>query len=160
VPEFSVLGGRTGQIHLAKAVLGVHFSLQWTRCGRQHMDDSGGAPEPEAQNLIAFDGARHSAMPIMFDRRELMAVLSLYSRMVAAGEWKDYAIDSLRDCAVFSVFRRASETPLYRIEKTPRLSRKQGAFSVVNANGIILKRGHELGSVLRVFDRSLRLVEN
>jgi Protein of unknown function (DUF2794) len=123
------------------------------------MDDSGGVPEPEAQNLIPLDGARLAAMPVMFDRKELMAVLNLYSRMVAAGEWKDYAIDSLRDCAVFSVFRRASETPLYRIEKTPRLARKQGAFSVVNANGLILKRGHELGPVLRVFDKSLRLIE-
>jgi hypothetical protein len=123
------------------------------------MDDSGGAPEPEAQNLIPFDGARYAAMPVMFDRSELMAVLNLYSRMVAAGEWKDYAIDSLKDCAVFSVFRRAIETPLYRIEKTPRLARKQGAFSVVNANGLILKRGHELGPVLRVFDKCLKLVE-
>ena len=123
------------------------------------MDESGGFADPEAQNLIAIDSARQSAMPVMFARSELMAILSLYSRMVAAGEWKDYAIDSLKDCAVFSVFRRASETPLFRIEKTPRLARKQGAFSVVNANGIILKRGHELGPVLRVFDKSLRLVE-
>ena len=123
------------------------------------MDESGGFADPEAQNLIALDSARQSAMPVMFARSELMAILSLYSRMVAAGEWKDYAIDSLKDCAVFSVFRRASETPLFRIEKTPRLARKQGAFSVVNANGIILKRGHELGPVLRVFDKSLRLVE-
>jgi hypothetical protein len=124
------------------------------------MDDSGSVPEPEAQNLIPLDSARHAAMPVMFDRRELMEVLNLYSRMVAAGEWKDYAIDSLKDCAVFSVFRRASETPLYRIEKTPRLARKQGAFSVVNANGLILKRGHELGPLLRVFNKSLRLVES
>ena len=123
------------------------------------MDESGGFADPEAQNLIALDSARQSAMPVMFARSELMAILSLYSRMVAAGEWKDYAIDSLKDCAVFSVFRRASETPLFRIEKTPRLARKQGTFSVVNANGIILKRGHELGPVLRVFDKSLRLVE-
>ena len=123
------------------------------------MDESGGFADPEAQNLIALDSARQSAMPVMFARSELMAILSLYSRMVAAGEWKDYAIDSLKDCAVFSVFRRASETPLFRIEKTPRLARKQGTFSVVNANGIILQRGHELGPVLRVFDKSLRLVE-
>ncbi len=123
------------------------------------MEESGGLTDPEPQNLIPFDAARHAVMPVMFDRRELMAILDLYSRMVAAGEWKDYAIDSLKDCAVFSVFRRASETPLYRIEKTPRLARKQGAFSVVNANGLILKRGHELGPVLRVFDKSLRLVE-
>jgi hypothetical protein len=124
------------------------------------MDDSGSVSYPEANNLIPLDPARHAAMPVMFDRRELMQVLSLYSRMVAAGEWKDYALDSLKESAVFSVFRRASETPLYRIEKTPRLARRQGAFSVVNANGMILKRGHELASVLRVFDKHLRVVES
>jgi Protein of unknown function (DUF2794) len=123
------------------------------------MDDSGSAADPEAQNLIPLDAARSITMPVMFDRRELMQVLNLYSRMVAAGEWKDYAIDSLKDHAVFSVFRRASETPLFRIEKTPKLARKQGAFSVVNANGMILKRGHDLTSVLRVFDKHLRVVE-
>jgi hypothetical protein len=123
------------------------------------MDDSGSGADPEAQNLIPLDAARQMAMPVMFDRRELMQVLNLYSKMVAAGEWKDYAIDSLKDYAVFSVFRRASETPLYRIEKTPKFARKQGAFSVVNANGMILKRGHELASVLRVFDKHLRVVE-
>lgn len=123
------------------------------------MDDSGSVADPEAQNLIPLDAARHVSMPVMFERRELMQVLNLYSHMVAAGEWKDYAIDSLKECAVFSVFRRASETPLYRIEKTPKLARRQGAFSVVNANGMILKRGHDLTSVLRVFDKHLRIVE-
>lgn len=123
------------------------------------MDESGGLADPEPQNLIPLSAGHHEAMPVMFDRRELMAILNLYARMVAAGEWKDYAIDSLKDSAVFSVFRRASETPLFRIEKTPRLSRKQGAFSVVNANGFILKRGHELGPVLKVFDKNLKLVE-
>ena len=123
------------------------------------MDDSGSVADPEAQNLIPLDSVRHATMPVMFDRRELMQVLNLYSRMVAAGEWKDYALDSLKECAVFSVFRRASETPLYRIEKSPRLARRQGAFSVVNANGMILKRGHDLANVLRVFDKHLRVVE-
>ena len=123
------------------------------------MDDSGSTADPEAQNLIPLDSVRHATMPVMFDRRELMQVLNLYSRMVAAGEWKDYALDSLKECAVFSVFRRASETPLYRIEKSPRLARRQGAFSVVNANGMILKRGHDLANVLRVFDKHLRVVE-
>ena len=85
--------------------------------------------------------------------------MRLYGRMVAANEWRDYAIDHLSDRAVFSVFRRASETPLFQIVKNPRLSRKQGAFSVVAATGIILKRGHELARVLGVFDRTLRLVE-
>ena len=123
------------------------------------MDDSGSVADPEARNLIPLDSARHAAMPVMFDRRELMQVLNLYSRMVAAGEWKDYALDSLKECAVFSVFRRASETPLYRIEKTPRLARRQGAYSVVNANGLILERGHDLSNVLRVFDKHLQIVE-
>jgi Protein of unknown function (DUF2794) len=73
-------------------------------------------------------------------------------------EWRDYAIDALPDRAVFSVFRRASEYPLYRIEKNPRLARRQGAFSVLSSSGVILKRGHELAAVLSVFDKGLRLV--
>jgi hypothetical protein len=78
--------------------------------------------------------------------------------MVAAGEWRDYAIDFLKDRAVFSVFRRTSEMPLYRIEKNPRLGKRQGAYSVVSATGHILRRGHELERVLRVLDRSIRVV--
>ncbi len=78
--------------------------------------------------------------------------------MVAAGEWRDYAIDMGRDKAVFSVFRRSSECPLFRIEKNPRLARKQGAFSVVAATGLVLKRGHELKRVLSVLERRLSLV--
>ena len=78
--------------------------------------------------------------------------------MVAAGEWRDYAIDFLKDRSVFSVFRRASEVPIYRIEKDPRLARKQGAYSVISATGLIVKRGHELDRVLRVIDRPLRVV--
>jgi Protein of unknown function (DUF2794) len=98
-------------------------------------------------------------LPIMFDRRELDRIFQIYSRMVGGGEWRDYAIDALADRAVFSVFRRASEYPLYRIEKNPKLARKQGAFSVVSSSGVILKRGHELGAVLSVFEKGLRLVE-
>ncbi len=98
------------------------------------------------------------AMPVMFDRRELDRIFQIYSRMVGGGEWRDYAIDALPDKAVFSVFRRASEHPLYRIEKNPKLARRQGAFSVVSASGAVLKRGHELTSVLSVFDKGLRLV--
>jgi hypothetical protein len=90
---------------------------------------------------------------IFFDRRELTLILGVYGRMVAAGEWRDYALDSLQDRCVFSVFRRASETPLYRIEKQPALARKQGAFSVVAQQGQILRRGHELSAVLRVFEK-------
>ena len=84
--------------------------------------------------------------------------LSLYGRMVAAGEWRDYAIDFLKDRAVFSIFRRASEVPIYRIEKNPRLGRRQGAYSVISATGHILRRGHELDRVLSALDRSLRVV--
>jgi hypothetical protein len=96
-----------------------------------------------------------------FDRRELMQILAIYGRKVAAGEWRDYAIDFSREKAVFSVFRRSTEWPLYRIEKAPKNARKQGAYSVVTATGLILKRGHELDRVLEVLDRKrLRLVEN
>jgi hypothetical protein len=95
---------------------------------------------------------------VTFDRRELDRILDLYGRMVAAGEWRDYAIDFHKDRAVFSVFRRSSEMPLYRIEKNPRLSRRQGAYSVVSITGLILKRGHDLSRVLRVLEPALRLV--
>ncbi len=96
--------------------------------------------------------------PTTFHRRELDAILRLYSRMVAAGEWRDYAIDHLKDRAVFSVFRRSSEVPLFRIEKNPKLARKQGAFSVISAGGLIVKRGHDLAQVLKVFDKTPKLV--
>src|SRR5262245_2542264 len=95
---------------------------------------------------------------VTFDRHELNRILGLYGRMVAAGEWRDYAIDFLKDRAVFSVFRRSSEMPLYRIEKNPKLARKQGAYSVISATGLIVRRGHELDRVLRAIDKSLKLV--
>ena len=111
--------------------------------------------------LVALYEARLKRMdiPVDFDRKELNQILQLYGRMVAANEWRDYAIDSLSDRAVFSVFRRTSETPLFRIIKNPKLARKQGAYSVVAATGMILKRGHELARVLGVFDKTLQLVE-
>ena len=95
---------------------------------------------------------------VSFDRRELQTILNLYGRRVAEGEWRDYAIDFSPVKAVFSIFRRASETPLYTIEKNPALARRQGAYSVVSANGLILKRGQELDRVLSVLDKKLRLV--
>jgi hypothetical protein len=95
---------------------------------------------------------------VTFSRRELDRILNLYGRMVAAGEWRDYAIDFLKDRAVFSVFRRAAEVPIYRIEKNPRLGRRQGAYSVISATGHILRRGHELDRVLSALDRSIRVV--
>lgn len=97
-------------------------------------------------------------LPVTFHRRELDLILRIYGKMVAAGEWRDYAIDHLRDRAVFSVFRRTSEVPLFQIVKTPALARRQGAFSVVAASGLIMKRGHELARVLSVLDKSLKLV--
>ena len=95
---------------------------------------------------------------VTFNRLELHRILNLYGRMVADGEWRDYAIDFLRDRAVFSIFRRASEVPIYRIEKDPRLARKQGIYSVISASGLILRRGHELDRVLRAIDKSLSVV--
>ena len=90
---------------------------------------------------------------VFFERRELERLLRLYGRMVAAGEWRDYGMDGLSDRAVFSVFRRSAEAPLYRIEKHPALARKQGAWAVVGQGGHILRRGHELEQVLRFFEK-------
>lgn len=112
----------------------------------------------EARSATAPSESRQ-ARTTFFDRRELSQILDIYGRMVAAGEWRDYAIDALREKAVFSVFRKSSEHPLYRIEKDPRLARRQGAYSVIAATGLILKRGHDLKHVLRVLDRKLHLVE-
>jgi hypothetical protein len=98
------------------------------------------------------------ANQVTFDRAELRRLFGLYGRKVAAGEWRDYAIDFLRDRAVFSVFRRASEVPLYRIEKNPRLARRQGAYSVISATGLVVRRGPELDRVLRAIDKSLSVV--
>ncbi len=88
----------------------------------------------------------------------MTAILDVYGRFVAAGEWRDYALDFGREKAVFAIFRRTGELPLYRIEKNPKLAAKQGAWSVVASGGLILKRGHELARVLHVFDKPLRLV--
>ncbi|HWM47488.1 MAG TPA: DUF2794 domain-containing protein [Xanthobacteraceae bacterium] len=118
-----------------------------------------GEPEPSELNGPA-GRTSGPAGRVTFDRRELDRILGLYGRMVAAGEWRDYAIDFLKDRAVFSIFRRASEVPIYRIEKNPRLARRQGAYSVITATGLILRRGHELDRVLRVLDKSLKLVVN
>ena len=88
-----------------------------------------------------------------FERRELDQLMRLYGRMVAAGEWRDYGIAGLTDHAVFSIFRHAAEAPLYRVEKRPDLARKQGAWAVIGQGGMVLKRGHELAQVLRVFEK-------
>lgn len=97
---------------------------------------------------------------VAFHRTELSPILSLYGRMVAAGEWRDYGISCLREVAVFSVFRRTAEVPLYRIEKRPKLRNKQGMYAVVGPGGQVLRRGHDLKTVLRVLERKLiRAVE-
>ena len=102
--------------------------------------------------------SQNIANQVTFDRAELRRLFGLYGRKVAAGEWRDYAIDFLRDRAVFSVFRRACEVPLYRIEKNPRLARRQGTYSVISATGLIVRRGQELDRVLRAIDKSLSVV--
>jgi Protein of unknown function (DUF2794) len=109
-------------------------------------------------DIVAFPAAPNQPSQVSFDRHELRTILDLYGRMVAAGEWRDYALDFTREKAVFSIFRRSSEVPLYRIEKDPRLARRQGAYAVIAATGLILKRGHELDRVLRIIDRPLRVV--
>jgi hypothetical protein len=95
---------------------------------------------------------------VAFDRKELSTILNVYGRQVAQGEWKDYAIDMLNDRAVFSIFKRASEMPIFRIEKDPKLRKKQGMYRVVGHAGQVLKRGHELHQVLRVLDGDIAAV--
>lgn len=97
----------------------------------------------------------HASEQVAFHRTELNMILSLYGRMVSAGEWRDYGLSHLRDTAVFSVFRRTAENPLYRIEKRPRLRLKQGQYAVIGMDGQILKRGNDLRQVLRVLERKL-----
>jgi len=113
--------------------------------------------DDEAIIIEAFsqNGSRKHIGPVAFNRIELNAILRVYGQMVAAGEWRDYAIDHLDDRAVFSIFRRTAEIPLYRVEKNPKLANRQGAYSVIAASGLILKRGKELRNVLKVFDKKL-----
>ena len=145
--------------------------LPSARCRRDHRSAAKEAPhdvrfrrnrsKPVPRGRIP--GAQRAPPPqtqVTFSRRELNRILDLYGRKVAAGEWRDYAIDFLKDRAVFSVFRRTSEVPLYRIEKNPKLARRQGAYSVISATGLIVRRGHELDRVLRAIDVSLSLVAN
>lgn len=116
-------------------------------------------PRGIAAKAKAAHGPIFPAGRTSFSREELDQILQVYGRMVAAGEWRDYAIDMMGERAVFSVFRRACEYPLFRIEKNPRLARRQGAYSVVAASGAIVRRGHSLESVLKVLDKRPRLVE-
>ena len=111
------------------------------------------APRPDSTPPASDPQQQGPTAAVSFNRLELREILNLYGRKVAAGEWRDYAIDFTRERAVFSVFRRAAEVPLYRIEKEPKLAQRQGAFSVSNAAGLIMTRGHELARVLRVLDK-------
>ena len=104
--------------------------------------------------------AKKGLEPVCFVRKELDAILNIYGRMVAAGEWRDYAINMHKDRAVFSIFRRAAEVPIYRVEKQPALARKQGAYSILSAEGVVLKRGHDLKTLLNFFDRKKFQVVN
>jgi hypothetical protein len=117
-----------------------------------------GETEPSESRGMERGAASPIPASVTFTRRELDRILNLYGRMVADGEWRDYAIDFLKDRAVFSVFRRSAEVPLYRIEKNPKLARKQGVYSVISATGLILRRGHELDRVLLAIDRKLSVV--
>lgn len=129
-------------------------------CGqiRAALDLRGGTANIQymtVQTPTPFPHATPAPEQVAFDRHELSTILGLYGRMVAAGEWRDYALSFLREMAVFSVFRRAAENPLYRIEKHPRLRGRQGMYCVIAMDGQILKRGHELPGVLRVLERKL-----
>ena len=117
--------------------------------------------EPIAFRAPSIEGARNSqenpaASPVTrFDRSELNRILAVYGRMVAAGEWRDYALDFLEEAAVFSIYRRSSEMPLYRVEKRPKQRARQGQYAVIAAGGLILKRGPDLAQVLKVFDKKI-----
>jgi len=106
-------------------------------------------------NIAVTPFPRPQQEVVHFHRTELSLILSLYGRFVAAGEWRDYGISALRDVGIFSVFRRAAEQPLYRIEKRPKLRLRQGQYSVIGLDGQVLKRGDDLRQVLRVLERKL-----
>jgi hypothetical protein len=107
------------------------------------------------QSPTPFPNSHGLQDQVGFDRRELMAILGLYGRGVSLGEWRDYGISNLRDSAVFSIFRRTGENPIYRIEKHPKLRAKQGLYAVVGIEGQVLRRGGDLPQVLRVLERKL-----
>ena len=107
------------------------------------------------QTPTPFSSPEPAPDQVVFDRHELGAILRLYGQMVAAGEWRDYGLSFLREVAVFSVFRRTAEFPLYRIEKRPKLRGRQGMYSVVGMDGFILRRGPDLAQVLRVLEAKL-----
>jgi Protein of unknown function (DUF2794) len=155
------LPGRPDRAIIASVIVG---ELMSETTPPQQSDGPWRGPDAEANKISLFrrsSGAnpqRPAPHVVSFDRRELSEILNLYGRMVAAGEWRDYAIDFTPDRAVFSIFRRASETPLFRVEKDPASAKRQGAYSVVAATGRVLKRGQDLSRVIRVLDKRPGLV--
>lgn len=124
-----------------------------------------GPPDENRSNLALVHVGEPAAQPsrpaqpiVAFERRELMQILSVYGRKVASGEWRDYAMDFLKDRALFSIYARVSERPLFVVEKNPKLRNRQGQYMVTNQQGRILKRGHDLAQVLRVLDPDLMVV--
>jgi len=113
-----------------------------------------------AAKSLATTPPQNNLNPIVsFHRHELREIMGLYGRKVAAGEWRDYAMDFTPQKAIFSIYRRTSEVPLFRIEKDPKLTRKQGTYCVITPTGLILKRGDELERVLKVFEKPLKLIK-
>lgn len=108
--------------------------------------------------VVQGSSSTRAPTAVLFNKAELRAILALYGKMVARGEWRDYALDFGREEAVFAVFRRSSEVPLARIVKNPKLARKQGAFAVVSGQGVVLKRGHDLARVLAIFEDKPKIV--
>jgi hypothetical protein len=113
-----------------------------------------GGPPPGA-DVLAFPQQQRQPAQVGFERAELMRILDLYGRMVAAGEWRDYAMHFARDCATFAAFRRSAEVPQMRLEKRPALRGRQGMWALFGAQGQMLKRGHELAGVLAPLERQL-----
>ncbi len=108
-------------------------------------------------SVVPFPGPFPGQQPgqIGFTREELTRILDLYGRMVAAGQWRDYAMDFTRDFAAFAAFRRAAENPQARVEKRPALRGRQGMWTLLGEHGQVLKRGHELAGVLAPIERRL-----
>ncbi len=125
---------------------------------RKFADSSSGAQIHSFPTARTSSGQKANHTQVTFNRTELDAILRIYGFKVAGGEWRDYAIDHLKDRAVFSIFRRASEMPMFYVEKDPSLARKQGMYKVVAASGHIMKRGHELQQVLKVLDKPLKVI--
>src|SRR5262249_19850403 len=151
--DVAVASGCGGDIHspLRSFASGAIIAVMDLSPGRRRRMSYGDTEPSEFHGGEAGGALRPApASRVTFDRRELNRIFGLYGSKVAAGEWRDYAIDFLKDRAVFSVFRRAAEVPIYRIEKNPKLARRQGVYSVVSVTGLIIKRGHELERVLRV----------